>query len=285
MPIILRKIFLKTLIPLGLFILAFIVPIYEVSFDISTLVTSASLLFAILLGFFIATATTNYMNFQTLLAEEGSGLIMLFNLGVLVQPSAREKIAEVIDSYAIATLDFSLTDYIYNTRKEFSEIIEVVDSLEPPDEQKRRIAALSYMHETKSNVLKARESITFTAPQVTSGNHWFIIIAITIVLTVLLFTLRDGNLLASVIVGLLTATLYLILLLLYEVDANTFLEEQLAYSDVQKIFWSIGRLPYYPAYAIKNGAVKEPKGEYRVGVYDNYPTSTKKTIKRVNRKS
>lgn len=285
MPIILRKIFFRTLIPIGLFVLPLIIPIHKVSFDISTLVTSASLLFAILLGFFIATATTNYMNFQTLLAEESSGLIMLFNLGVLVQPSAREKIVEVIDNYVISTLDFSLTDYIDSTRKEFSEIIEVVDSLEPQDEQKRRVAALSYMHETKSNVLKARESITFAAHQVTSSNHWFIIIVITIVLVVLLFTLRNGDLLASVIVGLLTAILYLILLLLYEVDANTFLEEQLAYSDVQKIFGSIGRLPYYPANAIKNGVVREPEGEYRIGIYNNYPTSTEKTIKRVNRKS
>lgn len=53
--------------------------------------------------------------------------------------------------------------------------------------------------------------------------------------------------------------------------------EQLAYEDVQGIFRSIGRLTYYPAFAVERGLVKHPTRDYRIGTYLDRSSSTEKT--------
>ena len=282
MGVVMKKYVFRIFIPLLLLVSAFAVPIYKVGIDISNFLTAVSVLFAILLGFFIATATTNYLNFQANLADEGTALIMLFNLGLLVRPSAKEKIAEAIDQYVIATLDFSLTDYVKNTQKEYNKLVEVIDGLEPEDEAKRRMSALDYIHQVKANMLNAREAITFAAQRVTTGTHWAVIVLLGGILTLFFFDLRDGHFFSNAIVGVLITTLYLILLLLYEVDNNVFLEGQLAYQDVQGVFRAIGKIDYYPAFAIEKHLIKKPEQAYRIGVYKDYPHSTEKTIKTIS---
>ncbi len=276
-----RKVVLRIIVPLFVFGSAFIIPVYGVQFEISDLIVVISLLFAILLGFFIATATANYLDFQARLAEEGEALIMIFSFGRLVQPGAARKLADAIDRYLIATLDFSLTEYVQKTETEFEALMGTVDGLEPKKNDARGESALDHVYDEKSGLLKARSAISFTAPRVTTAVHWLVIILLTGALTSLLFSLRDGSLFLAAIVGVLSAALYLILLVLYEVDGNIFLEEQLAYGDVQSIFRAIGKPQYYPAFVIENGIAPAPLEDYRIGVYKDYPRSTEKTVQAV----
>ncbi len=266
--------------PIALFASAFVLPLYTANFDISNLLTVVSLLFAILLGFFIATATANYLNFQNNLGTEGASLIMLFNFGRLVQPKAEKKLAEAIDQYVIATLDFSLSEYVPKTEQEFTALLEVVDALKPRNDA--AMVALDHLHEEKSNLMRSRSAIALTAPRVTGSVHWVVIALLAAALAFLLFELRTGGLVLNIVSGILAAVLYLTLLVLYEVDGNKFLEEQLAYSDVQGIFRSIGKPIYYPEVAIANNIVRTPAATYRVGIYTDYPRSTAKVIKTVS---
>ncbi len=136
-----QKITFKFFIPLALLIAPFFIPRFKVDFDIATISSIFSLVFAILVGFFIATATTNYLNFRAFLAEEGAYLISLYNLGKLVQPAIQKKLQQTIDSYLIATLDHSLSVYAEKTRHESQAIIDLIDTIEPHRGDKRRIAA------------------------------------------------------------------------------------------------------------------------------------------------
>lgn len=281
----LKRYFFRAVIPLAILACGMILPTYGVGFDVSTFLTVVSLLFAILLGFFIAAATSNFMGFQASLGNEEGALQMIFNLGVLVQPSAKERLADAIDRYLIATFDYDLTDYVTKTQAEFSDLLQAVDGLEPEGDDKRSVAALAQLQRIKDNLLRARKGVEFAAPRVTTGIHWAVILILAGILTFLLFAIRDGDLLTGAIVGIFVASLYLILLLLHEVDNNTFLQESLAYTDAQGVFRAIGRLNYYPQHAIADRIVRPEEPEYRVGVYGNYPASTEKTIKVVSRAS
>ena len=278
------KALIKIIIAIILLALPFAVPLYVTEFEVATLSSIFSLIFAILVGFFFATATTNYLNFQTYLADEGAYLISLYNLGKLVQPSAAKKLRDTIDAYYIAVLDYSLVDYIEKNRKEFKAIIDLVDTIEPTDDKKRRMAALSYMHEVKSNLIKVFRSIMFTAPCVIQRLHWFILIILAAILSLLLLSLRTGELLSSFVTGFMMLALYLILFLLREVDNNSFLEKQLACEDAQSIFEAIDKPRYYPETTFQKGWTKTPGVDYRLGVYKNYPYSMEKKIKFIRKK-
>lgn len=277
-----RRIIVKFFIPLIMFGIPFAVPLYNFTYS-QNLLNVVSLLFVIILGFFIAAATSNYLNFQSCLAEENSALIILFNITKLVAPSSAKKVVDLIDDYVIKTLDYKIGDYADHTQKEYDEIVKEVDGLKINKKSLESSALFSYMHEVKGNLLKVRQDVFQAGRKVMYGTHWTILILLTFVIEFLLLSMRDGNVFTSIVMGVVTAALYLSLILLYEVDSNIFLEEQLAYADPQKVFEAIGKLPYYPETAIKYDIVKELGKKYRVGIYENYPESLKKTIKIVDK--
>ncbi|OGZ02508.1 MAG: hypothetical protein A2946_00685 [Candidatus Liptonbacteria bacterium RIFCSPLOWO2_01_FULL_53_13] len=274
-----RKIVLRVVFPLIIVISVFTLPLLGLSADISPLLTVVSLVFAVLVGFFIATATTNYINFQHYLAQENANLIALFNLGNMVSPSEKEKTAETIDQYVIATLDFSLAEYIEKTHQEFKRVVEHIDTLKPKKGDGRSTVAFDHLQATKIELFRNRESVALAALRITNGLHWLILTFLASTLVFLLFTMRTDALLVNGIIAVLSSAVYYILLLLHEIDGNVFLEEQLAYQDVQKVFRAIGRLPYYPSFAFASAKLKTPGERYRLGIYADYPRSCAKKIK------
>lgn len=278
-----RKIVLEIVMPLALLAAPFLLPIFHFAFDISTLLTVISLIFAILVGFFIATATTNYLRLQSLIADEDSALINIFNLSKIIQSSEVPRMKEAIDHYATAALDFELTEYVYKTQKEFYDLLSTLDSISPQDE--KGLVLLENMHNGRDRLVRTRQEITLAARRIITWRHWIILILLAILLVVLLLSIRDGRWFFSLITGILSLATYFILTLLYEVDSNVFLEEQLAYENTQQIFQAIGTMKYIPHRAFQDKRVKEPKEDYRVGIFKDYPKSLEKEIKVIHKNS
>ncbi|MFH1099102.1 MAG: hypothetical protein V1723_04345 [Candidatus Uhrbacteria bacterium] len=278
-----NKFIIKVIVPLLVLTASFLLPAYHPTFDIPTLLTIVSLIFAILVGFFIAAATTNYLRLQSLVVDEDSTLINIFNLTKTIQPSAISKMQEAIDRYAISALDFELADYVHKTQKEFDEVLSTIDGLSPQDE--KGLELFGNIHNNRSGIVRARQEIALVAKRVVTPLHWIVLIFLAILLIFLLWALRDGRWLSSLITSALSLAAYLILILLYEVDSNKFLERLLAYENSQQIFRAIGTMKYFPHHALKNQRIKAPKEDYRVGIFKDYPHSLEKEIKIIRKNS
>ncbi len=271
------KIIVNLFILAVLFTAPFLIPIYNINYDISSLFSAVTILFAILIGFFILTTTTNHFNLQSLITEENSGLITFFQLAKLIQPSSVEKISEAIDHYQIKALNFPLIDYIENTRIEFNQIVSHIDAIEPTNE--KGFALIQYLHQKKDQTIKVREGIFIASKKVISLRHWVTIIFLVLSLIFLVFLLRNGFWVLNLFTGLYGISVYLLLVLLKELDDNSFLENILSYKAAQNVFLEIGRLKYFPPFAVKNRIITEQKEDYRMGIYKNYPVSLETEIK------
>jgi len=253
-------------IPVIILILAFVIPTYSLSFDVSVLLTVVSLLFAILVGFFISAATTNYLRLQCLIAQEDGTIISLYNLCKIVSPSACENVAEAIDEYVIAALDHELEHYINNTKGEFEKMYQTAAAVRPESEV--GMAVFQNFQTSLNALFPTRDEINLVTRRLMHGLHWSIVSFQAVLICVLLFSFRHGDWFTSLIVGALAIATFLILLLIYEIDGDTFQESGLAYENSQQIFKYLGRLPYYPEDAIKNNRVRMPKTDYRLGMVD-----------------
>jgi hypothetical protein len=275
----------RTVLPVFLFLLPFFLPPFHYDFNYGALLLVTPIAFAVLTGFFIATATANYLNLQTLVAEEDAALITIYNLAKLVDPERAEKVAEAIDQYLMKAFDFQFTDYTEWTVQEFDPIIASVDAIRPESATAVQAAVLPYLHEVKSGLFKTRQVIALTAPRIVAASHWFVLGTLAAANIVLLFGLRNGSLMLNLILGLTSVAMYLILVILYEIDGDAFQEENLAYLNSQKVFHAIGRLSYFPEMAIKQGRVKQKNlpARYRVGIYKNFPHSLEKEVQVVER--
>lgn len=260
-----------------LLLLAITLPIFNFNFDISNMLTVVALLFAILIGFFIAAATSNYLRLQTLISNEDASLMSIFDLVKILQPTAVKKITDLIDKYMIAALDYDLLDYFVATSAEFDNLLKAINKIEPSD--RRKEALLQNLQSIKSNIVSIRQEALVLIKKAVTARHWFILISLASIISVILLGLRDGNILVSFLVGLTLVALYQTLNLLYKIDSNAFLANQLAYEVPQKVFLAIGRTKYYPENAMNKKLKKSLKNEtYRVGFYKNFSKSMEKKI-------
>jgi len=273
-----KKALINFVAPLIIIISPFFIPLFSVTFDVNTIITVVSLIFAILIGFFIATATTNYLKLQELISNEDSCLISIFNLTEVIQPSAVSKMRDVIDNYSTKTLDFSISKYVGKTQKEFKEVLIQMDNLSPQDE--KGIQLLSNLYEKRDDFLKSRQEITLASKIIATPAHWIIITFLSLLIVGLILAMRDGSIIFSVIVSMLSLAIYLILVLLYRIDNNSFLEEQLlAYQNSQIIFSELGLLKYFPYDALKNRSITKPDEDFRVGIYKGVWGESEREIK------
>ncbi|MFH1621442.1 MAG: hypothetical protein ABIB04_05175 [Patescibacteria group bacterium] len=91
----------------------------------------------------------------------------------------------------------------------------------------------------------------------------------TLVIFVLLFALRDQHILSNLLIGALVIVTYLLLVLLFEIDSNVFLEDVNSFIDIETVFQTIGQSAYYPDHAFRNYHFKPRHKEYRVGYHDS----------------
>jgi hypothetical protein len=71
-----RRFWQDILLGACLFLIPFLLPLFGIS-TVGALVTPTSSIFAIVAGFFIADAMSNYLRLQTLIAEENASLISM----------------------------------------------------------------------------------------------------------------------------------------------------------------------------------------------------------------
>lgn len=272
-----KRKFLRILVCILLLATTFYIPLFNLDFDLSSLLTVISLFFAILVGFFIATATTNYLRLQSLIAEEDSGLIAIFNYCCTIAPAFKEKIIKAIDIYAIAALSFELTDYVGETQKEFDDVGRVVEEINFSDPRGEQL--IQPLYEKKNSLYQTRQEIALVARRIVTSSHWILLILLATLLDVLLLATRDGSLLSYLITGALLITTYLSLTLLHDVDSNRFLEQVLSYENSQQIFKAIGTPKYYEETVIASGRIPKPRENYRTGYYRNYNDNSIREVK------
>jgi len=262
----LKNILVNFIIPVLLFLIPFSLPLYQLSFDVSLFLTVVSLIFGVLVGFFIATATTNYLNLNNQLAEANSLLTIVYNLTKKLDINKGKQLAEAIDRYLIATIDYPIAEHAQNTEKEFNEIINAIDSIKLKKENSEVVVIYQNLHNAKADLFKKRQIIIQIAPKVITITHWFLILALETLIVLMLFSLRDGNAISNIFYGFIFICFYFLCLILYQVDSDEFLESQLGFEDVQMVFKSINKKRYYPQNVLNEGKAKVPDEDYRIGV-------------------
>lgn len=267
-----RRKIIKILVCLLLILTAFITPLFKFNFDVASILTVTSLFFAILIGFFIAAATSNYISLQSLIAEEDAGLITVYNYCHVIVPEKDSVTVDVLDKYAIAALSFELTEYVGKTQKEFDAVSKMVEETNFKDTRGGQL--IQTLFEKKNSLYQTRQNIALVAQRIVTKSHWFVLCSLAILIDILLLAIRDGSFFSYLITGILLIITYLVLVLLNDVDSNRFLEQAQAYDNSQQIFGVIGKPRYYVEDIIKSGRVSEPKGSYRTGYY-NSPNDNK----------
>lgn len=239
-----------------------------INFDTSKMLSASSTLFSILAGFFIASAMANYLRLKTLLSSETGVLFSMYRLSDVIDKSLSEDIANKIDKYIIAGFDWELDEYIENTQKEFSDILDVYKEKEMKLDSEKEHFALEFLTNNFSDLPSIRNEISVVAKTTLNKQYWtlLIVLGFLTILSVMFGTdLTFISIASSVAVSV---AVVFALFLLNEIDRNKLNESDIAFSMFNQLLESIGKLPYYLEADIKSGRVRPEKSkEYRVCKY------------------
>lgn len=248
-------------VALVLSLLPFILPIFKFS-DLSTLVGATSAIFAIVSGFFIADAMSNYLRLQTLIAEENSALMTIADNPKKMDPDHTAVVYEAIDEYMIAQLDAGTLGHTLETRVHIDKLDNALNSLNAKGDS----TLFDHILSASETIRVARQEISLAAKNNLGWAHWSTFITLELVVVTSMLSMRDGGFILNLVIAAVIVSTYAVLILLREIDNNHLLEKKLAFENPRDVFHAIQRPPYYPKYAPKSAQVPDENNQMRLGL-------------------
>jgi hypothetical protein len=114
-------------------------------------------------------------------------------------------------------------------------------------------------------MIRTRQRMVVSARKIMGFSNWFILGILSLAQIILLYSIRTGSILSSVITVILSSANILALILLRDIDSNNFAEIPFAYTIFQRVLSEIGTLPYYLDVDIHEKRVKPIESKYRIG--------------------
>lgn len=244
---------------LVLILLPFSFPVFKFS-DVNTLVAATSAIFAIVAGFFIADAMSNYLRLQTLIAEENSALITISKDVKKIDENDSVLINEIIDSYMVEQLDSGTLAHTVKTRPNIDELEKTIDSIKSKDSP-----FFDHVLNAMETVRVSRQEISLAAKRNLGPAHWTALITLDLVVISSVLALRDGGIFMNIVATAIIFSTYVVLVLLREIDNNHMLEKKLAFENPRDVFHAIGKPPYYPVFSPESYRIPDENGNMRIG--------------------
>jgi hypothetical protein len=244
-----------------LFSLPYLVPLFILN-EVNTLVGASSAVFAIVTGFFIADAMSNYLRLQTLISEENAALISLAEDVKKIDSINYVKVYKAIDEYMIAQLDYEGLNHILHTQRKVEGISKAIEELviEADDG-----VAYDHVLGIEEKILSSRQEISLAAKKNLTTAHWATLITLATLVVVTVLAIRDGHFVMNLIAGIMIVGVWSILVLLREMDNNHLLEQKLSFENPREVFYAIAKPSYYPLFSPVRARIPDDSGVYRLG--------------------
>ena len=234
--------------------------------DIATVRNISTLLFGILAGFFIYFLLSSFAAIRSVLTREGSMLMELYKLSQAIGPEFAARAAERIDRYLIVRFDEE--NYFNFTSRGRDALFSIFEELITVDIGNNQ--NLTTMH--RHFVTTLREAISLRRETIVTGTitvtivQWASLLMLAMILIATLFAMKSDTLFSSILTGMLT---FAILLILYMVKSMSDLKlggDFLKFETIERVFEFIGKPRYYPVSYVRLDLLPKHLTEIRLGI-------------------
>lgn len=246
-----------------MFLITFFFPILRID-NGGTILSAATFLYGILYGFETFRVLSNFTQLKNHVAIENAGILSIYYLAKLVGGEVGGKVEKKVEEYLIAAIDAPLSRHLVETDKEFYAIFEPLQTI--TIENQHQNLALNYIFEGFYYIPPSRSQIAQLAPRDIDTPEWIILIILALLLIGILVLTRQDSTISLLSTVIFATTVVESLLILDEFDSNRIKEDQLEYESFNQSLKAMGKLAYYPQFAIDTMIIKPPKHiPYRIG--------------------
>jgi hypothetical protein len=252
---------------------------------ISNLLSFATFIFAIILGFSIANRKQRMEQIRTRLRANDATILTLYSTAKAIGPATAKKTRDMLDEWLISQIDYNLVDFTYTT-PQLIDIFEYVLSIKTPngedDEFKKK------MVDDTRLLMQNQKAIIYWTKDKMQSFEWLSILVLGATIIFCMFFLRNNTLVSNIFTPIIASTIVLLGLVLKEIDALEWQEHNWVWWPLCDLFIEMGLPPYFPEDIFSSGRVNKrilksiPK--YRIAHYKfPYPRFEGKEVELVKK--
>lgn len=232
-----------------------------------TVLTVATFLFAILIGFFLTRLNSRYDTIRDLVVSEDANMKILYLTAKAYGPAFTKELAEVIDDYYIIAFDSDLNDY---SSRASEATFQKIWSTVTEKNQHRSESSFQCLLVALAEIEKSRTGTAAISIQKLGTGEWATLLVLATIILVSILGLGSDTLALQVMNVLLSSTLVLVLLIIRDLQ-NLLLGGKTLWAEEsgQEVLETMGKLRYYNKYYLDQGinVVPERVKEYRLGTH------------------
>jgi len=231
-----------------------------------TLLSIATFLFGIFVGFTIADRHTRLRAIRRELRENDSRVLDIYRLSSLFGKKVHDVTRKNIDEWITATIDYRLTEF-YLAVPKLGKLYDYVLTLKPKTSKQQ--VAFSQMIDVLENIGLSVKRVRYRVTDKVSRFEWYTILILGGIILFCLFAMNANTYASIIVVVLLSTSLVTIILVLRDLDSLLWKEQKWIWEPLCDLFHELKLLPYIPDEVIYLERASFPKGmKYR---YVNYP--------------
>ena len=244
------------------------------------LLSAASFLYGILIGFAISKSQEKLSTVNNLLKVDEAHLSSIYRLSGEFGEKTTEEVRKLIDNHLIEQIDFKLIDFD-KSGSSFHGLYNYILTLRP--ETKKQETLYSQMITLLNEMSSNRKRVETTIHDKISGYEWTSLIALMTLSGVLILDLNINTTFSIVASTTLATIAFSLLLILRDLNNLRWKVQDWIWEPLHNLFISLDLLPYYSEFVLEYGDARPPKGsKIRVGRYKNpYPDMSEKTIEEI----
>jgi hypothetical protein len=263
--------------------IAIFLPLQTPVDGIDTILSITTFTFAIFLGFSTSIRATRLYSLRQLLRKTDAYFVAIYTLSKQLGPKVQAEMRAILDTALINQIDFYLPDY-YRSMPTNIAVFRYISELKGKDDG--QLSIINHMIEEGRGMLQNMKDISHLVRDRMLRIEWASLGLLALIIWVCLFALNTGTVLSLIVMPLVAVAIFLLLLIIYDLDNLTWQERRWIWLPLSELFLELDLVPYFVKDLFIEDRMEYKElshlAAYRLGIFPHpYPDNRDKIIKLV----
>jgi hypothetical protein len=256
----------------------------ETNLTIRTLVSVATFIFGITIGFAITNSYGRLNAIRGSLRKQDALIIEIHQISKNFSQKIQEEIKQKLDSILTNQIDYKIQDFNKSPKKTlafYSYLLNLKTKNSKEENAKKELIS------KVSGMVSKQKEVSHHSMLGLGSYQWASLIVLATIIIFYIYYTKEENVISFVIISLLSTSLILLLLVLRELDTLNWEEEDWIWDPLSVLFLELNLKPYFPEQIFNSGRINKKIlkrfNKARIAHYPNpYPDMSGKKVKEIN---
>lgn len=247
--------------------------------NVDKILSIATFLFAIDLGFSTANRKSRLDSIRSLLRKNDGTILEIYEMSKNINKKVNDKIRGLLDELLIAQIDYKLVDF-EKTEPQLIKLVEYIDTIDAKDDPGEYKARLI---DKGQELIDTQKQLVYWLKDKMMLFEWISLLIFAAIMIYCVFAISNGSLLTTIVLPMAGTAMVLLLYVVRDIDNLSWQEGAWIWNRLIELFKELDLPPYILNVLFTQNRIKKNKlelpNEYRLVEYSHpYPDFSDKKV-------